>query len=164
MPPPTKVPSPVIAIVREAGRASGVEAACRFSGRRVRVRARCVINAAGLSDSAPEKAPDDVFTTYLTDQELPTTILFSVSGPNPFRTTITFAIALPVESKVDLKIYDVAGRLVADLAEQPLPPNFYQIEWNGTNSSGNQVGQGVYYYRFEALDTRKSGKIVHLKY
>ena len=39
--------APVDAILREGGRAAGVEAACRLSGRRVRVRARCVINAAG---------------------------------------------------------------------------------------------------------------------
>jgi glycerol-3-phosphate dehydrogenase len=34
-------------IVREGDRAAGVEAVCRFTGRRVRVRARAVINAAG---------------------------------------------------------------------------------------------------------------------
>ena len=33
--------------MQEAERAAGVEAVCRLSGRRVRVRARCVINAAG---------------------------------------------------------------------------------------------------------------------
>ena len=37
----------VEAIVQEGGRAAGVEAVCRLSGRRVRVRARCVINASG---------------------------------------------------------------------------------------------------------------------
>jgi glycerol-3-phosphate dehydrogenase len=37
----------VEAIVQETGRAAGVEAVCRLSGRRLRVRARCVINAAG---------------------------------------------------------------------------------------------------------------------
>ncbi len=37
----------VEAIVQEENRAAGVEAVCRLSGRRVRVRARCVINAAG---------------------------------------------------------------------------------------------------------------------
>jgi glycerol-3-phosphate dehydrogenase len=39
--------APVDAIVLDAGRAAGLEAVCRLSGRRVRVRARCVINAAG---------------------------------------------------------------------------------------------------------------------
>jgi glycerol-3-phosphate dehydrogenase len=39
--------APVEAVVVEGGRAAGVEATCRLSGRRVRVRARCVINAAG---------------------------------------------------------------------------------------------------------------------
>jgi len=37
----------VVTIVREAGFAAGVEAECAFTRRRVRVRARCVINAAG---------------------------------------------------------------------------------------------------------------------
>jgi len=37
----------VVAIVREAGVATGVEAECAFARRRVHVRARCVINAAG---------------------------------------------------------------------------------------------------------------------
>ena len=37
----------VDSIVLDGGRASGLEAVCRLTGRRVRVRARCVINAAG---------------------------------------------------------------------------------------------------------------------
>ncbi len=39
--------APVDAISGESGSADGVEAECTLSGRRVRVRARCVINAAG---------------------------------------------------------------------------------------------------------------------
>jgi glycerol-3-phosphate dehydrogenase len=37
----------VDAVIVEGSRASGVEARCQLSGRRIRVRARCVINAAG---------------------------------------------------------------------------------------------------------------------
>jgi len=39
--------APVDEIAIESGKAAGVEAECAFTGRRVRVRARCVINAAG---------------------------------------------------------------------------------------------------------------------
>jgi glycerol-3-phosphate dehydrogenase len=39
--------APVDEVVREGDRAAGIEATCRWTGRRVRVRARCVINAAG---------------------------------------------------------------------------------------------------------------------
>ncbi|MEE2703633.1 MAG: glycerol-3-phosphate dehydrogenase/oxidase [Myxococcota bacterium] len=39
--------APVEAMLLEQGRAVGVEAACRLTGRRVRVRARVVVNAAG---------------------------------------------------------------------------------------------------------------------
>jgi len=38
---------PVTGVVLDAGRAAGVEAACSASGRTFRVRARCVVNAAG---------------------------------------------------------------------------------------------------------------------
>ncbi len=37
----------VESIIRERGKAAGVEAVCRFTGRRFRVRSRCVINATG---------------------------------------------------------------------------------------------------------------------
>ena len=37
----------VVAIVREAGRAAGVVARCGLTGREIRVRARCIVNAAG---------------------------------------------------------------------------------------------------------------------
>ena len=47
-----------VAIVREAGVATGVEAECAFSGRRVRVRARCVINAAGPWVEAVQRLED----------------------------------------------------------------------------------------------------------
>jgi glycerol-3-phosphate dehydrogenase len=39
--------APVDALTIEDGRASGVEAECKLSGHRVRVRGRCIINAAG---------------------------------------------------------------------------------------------------------------------
>ena len=39
--------APAISLVLEAGRAAGVESRCAFSGRKVRVRARAVVNAAG---------------------------------------------------------------------------------------------------------------------
>jgi glycerol-3-phosphate dehydrogenase len=39
--------APVVALHIEGGRATGVEAQCAETGRRVRVRARCIVNAAG---------------------------------------------------------------------------------------------------------------------
>jgi glycerol-3-phosphate dehydrogenase len=50
--------APVEAIAVESGRAAGVEIACRESGRRVRVRARCVVNAAGPWVEALQRLED----------------------------------------------------------------------------------------------------------
>jgi glycerol-3-phosphate dehydrogenase len=51
--------APVRAVVREGGVACGVEAECRFTGRRVRVRARCVVNAAGPWVDAVRRLEDE---------------------------------------------------------------------------------------------------------
>jgi glycerol-3-phosphate dehydrogenase len=49
----------VEAILIEGGRAAGVEAECRLTGRRVRVRARCVVNAAGPWVEAVRRLEDE---------------------------------------------------------------------------------------------------------
>ncbi len=49
----------VEAILTEGGRAVGVEAECRLTGRRVRVRARCVVNAAGPWVEAVRRLEDE---------------------------------------------------------------------------------------------------------
>lgn len=52
-------------ILDEQGRAAGVEAACRESGRRVHVRARCVINAAGPWVEAVRRLEDPDAPAFL---------------------------------------------------------------------------------------------------
>lgn len=57
--------APVDAISRDGGRACGIEAVCACSGRRVRVRARCVINAAGPWVDAVRRLEDRAATPRL---------------------------------------------------------------------------------------------------
>jgi len=69
------------------------------------------------------------------------------------------------ETNVTLKIYDFGMRHVATVAENRLRPangDFYEI-WDGLNSKGVQVANGVYFYRLElSRDGTYWGKLVVL--
>jgi hypothetical protein len=70
--------------------------------------------------------------------------------PNPFRgvsgTTIHYSVAK--EGKVEIRIFDVAGRLVNTIVHQAkLGDNF--VIWDGKGSNGRSVASGVYFYQIQ---------------
>lgn len=77
--------------------------------------------------------------------EVPTSFSLSQNFPNPFNpgTIIRFQINRLSDSK--LSVYDINGRLVADLVNQKLNAGTYQVDFDGSNLSS-----GVYFYRLTA--------------
>jgi hypothetical protein len=68
-------------------------------------------------------------------------------GPNPAREGGTLRFRVPVASRVELAIYDPAGRRVARLANATLGAGEHAIEWSRRDGSGRRVGPGVYLAR-----------------
>lgn len=82
--------------------------------------------------------------------------------PNPVfsRTTIKYSIAKPC--KVELKLFDDAGRQVATLVNERQKPGYYQVNWNIRNVSEKQLPNGVYFYRLEAGEFTATKKMVKM--
>ncbi len=85
--------------------------------------------------------------------------------PNPFSklTTISFSIERGAKS-VELKVYDVAGRLVKDLScpkHHALSP--VHVVWDGKDDQGRFVESGVYICRLKTCKTFLSKKIVLIR-
>uniref|UniRef100_A0A7V3VVB8 T9SS type A sorting domain-containing protein n=1 Tax=candidate division WOR-3 bacterium TaxID=2052148 RepID=A0A7V3VVB8_UNCW3 len=60
-----------------------------------------------------------------------------------------------------LKIYDVNGKLVKDLSQfTNYDGHSGQIIWNGRYESGQLVGNGVYFLKFEFSDFRATEKVI----
>jgi hypothetical protein len=78
----------------------------------------------------------------------PTKLSFSVY-PNPARRA-NIAFTLPLETQVDLGVFDVTGRRVATLVNGRLPAGEFSRAWSGRDASGKSVGAGVYFYRLRA--------------
>jgi hypothetical protein len=72
--------------------------------------------------------------------------------PNPFTTltTISFSTEQSVKS-IEMKIYDVSGRLVRDLyCAVPHAPCAMQISWDGTDQADRKLPSGVYFIQLTA--------------
>ena len=79
--------------------------------------------------------------------ELPRAVVFFGAVPNPFNPMTSLHFSLPNDSHVDLKIYDVAGRLVRTLASGPRPAGANRVRWNGTDDANHAVASGTYFAR-----------------
>ncbi len=70
--------------------------------------------------------------------------------PNPFnpRTTIEYGVAAP--SRVMLRVYDLAGRVVRTLVDGDVEAGEHKVVWDGTTDGGQRAASGVYFVRMEA--------------
>ncbi|MBD3291152.1 T9SS type A sorting domain-containing protein [candidate division KSB1 bacterium] len=96
---------------------------------------------------------------------VPSDFSLSANFPNPFNPGTTIRYSLPAgEHRVDVLVYDIAGKLIKALVNDRMQQaGYYQIRWDGTNSAGNPVASGTYFYRFSAGSFTKIGKMVLVK-
>jgi flagellar hook assembly protein FlgD len=92
-------------------------------------------------------------------ERAPAHFTLSQNYPNPFNPTTTIQYEIPWPgSRVEIRIYDVVGRLVAALVDEHKLPGMYILSWNGRDRNGESVTTGVYFLRMRAnqfVDTKK---------
>ena len=93
----------------------------------------------------------------------PSSIRLVPNGPNPFRDRTEYTLFLSGEREVRFFIYDIAGRLVREIQDGPLGRGVHRLVWDGRNSDGRVVAQGIYIYRLETDGFEKNGRTVHLR-
>jgi len=93
----------------------------------------------------------------------PTLISLMPTAPNPMRTETTIKYTLPDNAEVSLKVYDVTGALVKTLVNESVEAGYHSLLWDGTNETGNEVANGVYFYRLTTGDFNQSRKLVVLR-
>ena len=87
-------------------------------------------------------------TTWVgVDGDIPLATVFFGAVPNPFNPMTNLHFSLPRETRVDLKIYDVAGRLVRTLISGSRPAGLNEVRWNGKDDAGQEIASGTYFAR-----------------
>jgi len=71
--------------------------------------------------------------------------------PNPFKTAthFTFELRGTLPDEFLIKVYTIAGRLIRDISlpQSRLQLGFNKIEWDGRDQDGDELGNGVYFYK-----------------
>ena len=88
-----------------------------------------------------------------TPSDLPKEFALEQNYPNPFNPTTTLRYALPTDSRVTLKVYNVLGQVVATLTDGVVSAGYQSAEWNAAN-----VASGFYFYRIEATSVANPSK------
>ncbi|HMD14909.1 MAG TPA: T9SS type A sorting domain-containing protein, partial [Bacteroidota bacterium] len=84
---------------------------------------------------------------------VPSTFALEQNYPNPFNPTTTLKYALPTDSKVTLKVYNVLGQVVATLVNGVVGTGYQFAQWNA-----NTVASGIYFYRIDATSLSSTSK------
>jgi hypothetical protein len=80
--------------------------------------------------------------------------------PNPTGGQVRFDYSLGKPASVDLKLYDVTGRLLRSLSEAAATPGAHSLVWDGNSGDGRPCPSGVYLYSWRAGGKEAKGKIV----
>ena len=75
--------------------------------------------------------------------------------PNPFGQGTSIEYRLPAPAHVRITIFDLAGRRVRNLVDDPMPLGPHAKFWDGRTEGGQKAGSGTYVIKL-SLD----GKVV----
>ena len=102
---------------------------------------------------------------------LPVEYQLSQNYPNPLRaqplnptTTIRFSLPAGVleETRVQLRLYDLLGKLVRVLVDEKMFPGQYAATWDGRDDRGEQVSSGIYIYQLLTGEFNQTKRMVIL--
>ena len=84
------------------------------------------------------------------EKKLPAVFYLAPPKPNPFGDGTSISFGLPFASAVRLSVFDAAGKKVRTLADGIQPAGRYSLVWDGSDSKGRRLANGVYFIRMKA--------------
>ena len=77
------------------------------------------------------------------------------------RASVRFGLASA--DRVEIRIYDVGGRLVRTLADRSFPAGTHELTWDGLDDHGRRVARGIYFYQLRTPSFVSQKKLAVLK-
>ncbi len=96
---------------------------------------------------------------------MPNRLALLGNTPNPFNptTTIRFTVPAGPTQPYSLRVYDVRGALVRELAAGQIGGGTHEARWDGRDRNGAPVSSGVYLYQLQVGPKKLSGKMALVK-
>ena len=116
-------------------------------------------NGEQLKSDADESSFEVDFNQVL----IPTKTELTKNYPNPFNPVTNIDYSIATDGYVSLIVYNLNGAVVKTLVEQNMVPGNHQVQWDGTNNSGENVASGHYIVKMNANDYTSQIKMTLLK-
>jgi hypothetical protein len=91
-------------------------------------------------------------------QDVPAAFTLGQNVPNPFNPTTTISYSMPETGMASLKVFDVAGRMVATLVDGMVEQGAHSVVFDAGN-----LTSGVYFYTLQAGASSETRKMVLMK-
>ena len=78
--------------------------------------------------------------------------------PNPFNPSTTINFSIPIESNVELSIFNIKGQKVKTLVNDNLAKGNHSVVWLGKDEADKSVSSGVYFYKMRLDEKNESVK------
>ena len=85
--------------------------------------------------------------------------------PNPFvhDTRLAYAVPAIAGERVEIGVYDVAGRRIRALVSGHMNPGRHETGWDGRNAEGVRVTNGMYFIHILVGQHRRTVHVVYLR-
>ena len=92
------------------------------------------------------------------DVVVPTEYSISKAYPNPFNPVTTIQYGLPVDAAVNIIVYDLQGRIAAELTNEFKSAGYYTLHWDASDHSS-----GIYFVKMMTSEFTKTQKLMLVK-
>jgi len=86
--------------------------------------------------------------TNESSSDLPKTVSLDQNYPNPFNPSTVIRYQLPNNNRVNLQVFDMLGREIATLVDEPKSAGHHSVTFNAEN-----LASGIYIYRLKTGST-----------
>ena len=96
---------------------------------------------------------------------IPLPLVTELNGnyPNPFNPDTDIKFSIHEAGNVRIDIFNSKGQKVRTLINEYMSANFYNVVWNGKDTSGFNVSSGVYFYKMDAGKYTSTKKMILMK-
>ena len=93
---------------------------------------------------------------------LPSRDALAQNAPNPFNPRTMLRFDLVADAVVDLAVYDLTGRRVAQLVVGASPAGRHTVAWDGRDRSGRELPSGSYFARLRLGGIGRGDRVVRM--
>ena len=113
-----------------------------------------------LDGTIPAWENNMLFNMILSPSEtyIPNEYEVSVAYPNPFNPVTSIDFGIPKDEMVSVKVYDINGKVVAELMNDYKTAGYYNVQWNANNQSS-----GLYFVQLTTQGYQSTQKVMLVK-